>query len=112
MGVNHARAFLLELRSARHVAEGAYRAVGRLHGARAVHVRVHVSGQRAAAIAQLDHFERAEHGACMVPVAVRQHERFDAAHVEPQPLDVAFENPVVWRGVEEQRTDRVAARSP
>jgi len=39
----------------------------------------------------------------VVPVAVREHQRIDAARIDAEPDDVALEDGLVWARVEQNR---------
>src|SRR6185503_14166077 len=97
-----AGAVLLEHRDSRNVFHGKHGSIFRLDRAASVHVGVHISRNSSSTVAGPDHLERAQHGAAMIPMPVREHDAIHGAHVEPEAFDVLLENRCLGAGIEEE----------
>src|SRR4029453_8721197 len=64
---------------------------------------VHVGWHAPATVRQGHHLQRGRHRPRVVPVAVREHHRIDAAHIDAELDDVALEDGLVRARVEQKR---------
>src|SRR5262249_34663410 len=64
---------------------------------------VNVAGKVLTAVAVADELQRAQHGAAVIPVTVREDDRFDRPQICAEPRNVLFECAIIRPCVEEHR---------
>jgi hypothetical protein len=67
------------------------------------HVGVNVAGKVLTAVAVADELQRAQHGAAVIPVTVREDDRLDRLQICAEPRNILFECAILRPCVEEQR---------